>query len=218
MKAIFSYNQDVSRNAYLNWRIDVLDNAENFYVLASDYADGAIALMNTVLADNSDKKADGIIMPILYCIDQSIELYLKAIIRKIDMIGEDEPKRVTHDIRKLLNQLISLINIKETNTEELNDALDPLKCYIDELYSKIQIVGKDGHTKPGIDFARYPISTEGISHFYINSDDNIVIDVENLGMRFDEIRETLDGLYLLYDSEMEKREECKKTKHNSSGI
>lgn len=210
MNAIFSYNQDVSRNAYLNWRIDVLDNAANFYVLASDYADGAITLMNTVLADNSDKKADGIIMPILYCIDQSIELYLKAIIRKIDMIvGKVETKCATHDIRELLNQLISRIKKKETKTKELNAALYPLKCYIDELYSKIQIAGKDGHTKIGIDFARYPISTEGISHFYINSDDNIVIDVENLGMRFDEIRKNLDGLYLLYDSEMEMREECK---------
>ena len=88
-KELFSYNIDIDKNAYLNWRTDRHDNAHNLYVLASDYADGAITLIDCILVDNRDKKADALIMPIMYSIDQSIELFLKAIIREIEEL-EDE--------------------------------------------------------------------------------------------------------------------------------
>lgn len=54
-----------------------------------------------------------------------------------------------------------------------------------------------------IDFARYPISPEGNPHFYVDAIENIVIDIENLGLRFSEIRECLEGLYLMYAVEKE---------------
>ena len=82
MNELFSYNPDISKNAYLNWNTDKNDYAYNMYLLASDYADGAITLINSILIDNRDKKADALIMPVLYCIDQSIEVYIKAVLRK----------------------------------------------------------------------------------------------------------------------------------------
>jgi len=202
MKDIFSYNFDSSRNAYLNWRTDKVDQAHNLYVLASDYADGAVFLVNVILEDNRDKKADALIMPIMYCIDQSIEVYLKAIIRRIEMItGEARSNFKTHDIKELYNALRGHIKKIEVKTSGLQKLLLPLSAFIDELYSRIQTTGENGKDSFGIDFARYPIKVDGTPHFYITADENVVIDVENLGGRFIEIRKCLESLYLMYDAE-----------------
>ncbi len=40
-KDIFSYNLDISNNAYLNWRTDKTDQAHNLYVLSYSFADAA---------------------------------------------------------------------------------------------------------------------------------------------------------------------------------
>ena len=202
MKGIFSYNPDVSRNAYLNWRTDRHDQTHNLIVLASDYADGAISLINDILKGNRDKKADALIMPIMYCIDQSIEVYLKAIIRKIEVVTDDVPSNFkSHDIKELYKVLNSYIKKKEVKTAGLQKHLLPLSTFIDELYSKIQTSTETGKGSLGIDFARYPIKVDGTPHFYITAEENVVIDVENLGERFVEIRDCLEALYLMYDAE-----------------
>lgn len=202
MKDIFSYNPDIMRNAYLNWRTDKYDQAHNLYVLASDYNDGAISLINVVLQDNCDKKADSLIMPIMYCIDQSIEVYLKAIIRRIEnLIGDVQSNYKTHDIKELYCTMVGYIKKKEIKTKGLQKYLLPLSTFIDELYSKIKTTDEDGKDSIGIDFARYPIKVDGTPHFYITAEDNVVIDVENLGQRFTQICDCLESLYLMYDAE-----------------
>lgn len=204
MKDIFSYNPDITRNAYLNWRTDKQDHAHNLYVLASDYCDGALSLINNVLQDNRDKKADALIMPIMYCIDQSIEVYLKAIIRRIEIItGDVQSNFKSHDIKELYRAMVEHIKKKEIKTKGLQKHLLPLSTFIDELYLKIQTTDADGRDSFGIDFARYPIRVDGTPHFYITADDNVVIDIENLGYRFAEIRDCLESLYLMYDAEAE---------------
>ena len=202
MKDIFSYNFDLSRNAYLNWRTDKVDQAHNLYVLDSDYADGAVFLVNVILEDNRDKKADALIMPIMYCMDQSIEVYLKAIIRRIEMFtGETRSNFKTHDIKELYNALKGHIKKIEVKTRGLQKLLLPLSTFIDELYSRIQTTGENGKDSLEIDFARYPIKVDGTPHFYVTADENVVIDVENLKGRFIEIRNCLESLYLMYDAE-----------------
>lgn len=210
MNSVFSYNIDITRNAYLNWRTDRHDQAHNLYVLASAYGDGAITLISTILEDNRDKKADALIMPIMYCIDQSIEVYLKAIIRTIESLTESSTSVYkTHDIKELLNIMIAQIKKKETKTKGLQKHVLPLTKFIDELYSKIQTTDEDGKESLGIDFARYPIKADGTPHFYVTADENVVIDVENLCNRFIEIRDCLDSLYLMYDAEAEALEDLK---------
>lgn len=210
MNSVFSYNIDITRNAYLNWRTDRHDQAHNLYVLASAYGDGAITLINTILEDNRDKKADALIMPIMYCIDQSIEVYLKAIIRTIESLTESSTSVYkTHDIKELLSIMIAQIKKKETKTKGLQKHVLPLTKFIDELYSKIQTTDEDGKESLGIDFARYPIKADGTPHFYVTADENVVIDVENLCSRFIEIRDCLDSLYLMYDAEAEALEDLK---------
>ena len=183
-KDIFSYNIDIDKNAYLNWRTDRNDNAHNLYVLASDYADGAITLINCVLVDNRDKKADALIMPIMYSIDQSIELFLKAIIREIEELeGTTISNYKTHDIYELLKTMVAHIKKKEVKTKGLEKHLEPVTSFISELYKQIKLTDEKGHTSLNIDFARYPISPDGSPHFYVESIENVVIDVENLRKR-----------------------------------
>ena len=73
MAELFSSNCDIRKNAYLNWRTRQGDPAYNLHIMASNFADSALTLINAVLQDNTDKKADTLIMPILYSIDQAIE-------------------------------------------------------------------------------------------------------------------------------------------------
>lgn len=202
---IFSYNADIKRNAYLNWRTDKIDHSSNLYIFASNYADAAIALINTILEDNRDKKADALIMPILYDIDQSIELYIKGIIRCIEeVIGDQISIYKTHDIYALERELISKIQRKESSSKGLEKHLSPVSAYIDELYQKIRSKADNGRLEVNIDFARYPFNVDGMAHFYIKENDNVVIDVENLGHRFIEIRDSLEALYLMYNNERER--------------
>lgn len=201
MTKLFSYNPDIRKNAYLNWRTKASDPAHNLYVLASGYADGAVALIDTVLKDNHDKKADGLIMPILFSIDQSIELYIKAIIRQIEeQSGGLVSKYTHHDIAELERLMEAKIKNAEKKTAGLKKHLKPLTEFIDELY--VEIKGK-----ANIDFARYPFSANGDAHFYVKEKDNVVIDVENLRERFVSITDSLEGLYFMYEAKKEKLEE-----------
>lgn len=86
LKPIFSYNADISKNAYLNWRIAGHNIAGNLTILAESFENAAKELMQSVLRDNRLKQADSLIFPIMYSVDQSIELYLKAIIYNIECL------------------------------------------------------------------------------------------------------------------------------------
>jgi len=52
-----------------------------------------------------------------------------------------------------------------------------------------------------MDFARYPFAKGYINHFYIEKFDNVVIDLENFIIRFEEIGMNLSRIakYYLYD-------------------
>ena len=132
MRDLFSYNSDIRKNAYLNWRTDHNDQIGNLCVLGDDFATGAEQLMNSILENNSDKKADALIMPIMYCIDQYIELTTKAVIWLVeDLLGEARSKITTHDIAQLKQTMVSRIKKKETKTAGLEKVLQPVTDYID---------------------------------------------------------------------------------------
>lgn len=208
MDDIFDYNIDISKNAYLNWRIDKNDQAYNLWVLAEGFANAAVIMMDAILEDNKDKKADSIIMPILYSIDQSIEVYMKSIIRLIEELnGEQICNYTSHDIADLKNIMVSKIEKKETKTKGLKKHLSPVTEYIDELYARIRTRDEKGRTIANIDFARYPMDVDGKPHFYVAASDNVVINVENLKGKFIAIRKSLCGIYMMYEAEKENKNE-----------
>ena len=71
------------------------------------------------------------------------------------------------------------------------------------MYSKIKIINEKNRTVINIDFARYPTDTKGNPHFYIASNDNVVVDIENLRHRFNEVMNCLEAIYLKYSFERE---------------
>lgn len=141
---------------------------------------------------------------IMYCIDQYIELTTKAVIWLVeDLLGEARSKITTHDIAQLKQTMVSRIKKKETKTAGLEKVLQPVTDYIDALYAKIKTTDDKGRPVINIDFARYPFSVDGESHFYISDPENVVVDIEKLAEWFQQIRDSLDGLYYMYSDEWE---------------
>ena len=209
-KSIFSFNSDISKNAYMNWRFCGNNIAENLVVLENGFESAAKQLMKSILDDNTSKQADVLIFPIVYAIDHSIELYLKAIICNLEQLQTEKSQNwKTHDIRKLFNTMVSLISKEKVDKKMLEERISPLKEYIDELYSYItdkdekEKEKKEG--KPQMDFARYPFDTERNPYFYVCATNNVVIDIENLLSRYSDIMERLEGIYLMYEVELEER-------------
>ncbi len=79
MKPLFSRNEDDTKIAFLNWRIESDDNILNMLNLAEGYMKSALLLTEICLQDNQDKKGDIVIFPIFANFNHGIELYLKAI-------------------------------------------------------------------------------------------------------------------------------------------
>lgn len=203
-KSIFSYNVDVNKTAYLNWRTDKYDNAHNLTVLGEGFAQAAFLLMDQILIDNRDKKADGLILPILYDIDQAIEVYIKAILRLLNELNEEKVENYTsHDIESLFNQMVSKIKKKEITTKGLGKFLQPLSLYISDLYEKIKTLDERNRVVVNIDFARYPTDANGNPHFYVATYGNVVVDIENLRTHFKEVMDCLESIYLQYSIERE---------------
>lgn len=204
MKDIFSYNPDINKNAYMNWRIDRNSNINNMINIADGYMNSSLLLAKQVLTDNSDKKADILIFPILFNVNHSIELCLKAINWSLNILLDNGKKNEgSHDIKQIFFNVCSRVNEFEKDKEKRKQfkALTiNLRRYMDELYSEIKkssvITDKDN-----MDFSRYPFAKGYINHFYIEKFDNVVIDLGNFIIRFEEIGMNLSRIanHYLYD-------------------
>lgn len=193
---VFSYNRDINKNAYLNWRMDNTDDPHNFKVLASGYAEAAKLMTDDVLADNTGKRADVIIFPILLCINTSIELYEKSVLMLLNKIPrvENDIKR-THNIKNLFKQMTDCMKEHKLMSEKEEEALTVIKEYTDNLNEYIA----DG-SKPQYDFVRYPQTSTAQPQFYLKTHDNVTVDLENLKKIIEEITDLLYGVYCkIYD-------------------
>ena len=149
-KPVFSNNVDIKKNAYLNWRTNHGDYRHNMIILANGYKDSSLYLASVALQDNNDKKADAIILPILFCANHSIELYLKMILWcQYILLDMDKKIEGGHDIRYLYNAVSSrmddILRKYDYLTEkkkDYNKMLNNLKEYIDELYDKLMMTDK----------------------------------------------------------------------------
>lgn len=204
MENIFSYNDDIAKNAYLNWRTDQFDHINNMLVVAKGFSDSALLLVEEILIDNTNKRADNMIFPILFNTNHSIEVYLKAICwSQNQLLGNNETFKGNHDLKELIEKVIILEkNLGGTGEKEkFDEMLYPLKEYIDELYAKIERTrvkkGKDQKVY-NITFSRYSLNNDMEPQFYINTFDNIVVDLENYRKVFKEIFSNLSSLSIHY--------------------
>lgn len=80
LDTIFQYNSDINKTSYLNWRTGFTHNSrQQFVIIGEAYFSTAYNLLQQCLLNNSDKKADSWIFPIMFNIVHGTEVYLKAI-------------------------------------------------------------------------------------------------------------------------------------------
>lgn len=98
MKDIFSYNIDINKNAYMNWRTNKHEHIKNMIVIANRFMLSSIMLVEQILENNRNKNADIVIFPILFNANLAIDLYLKAITWTLNIIlDKDEKIEGSHD-------------------------------------------------------------------------------------------------------------------------
>lgn len=202
MKKLFSYNVDINKNAYMNWRTNKHEAIQNMNVIAEGYFDSAILLLKQCLVDNNDKKADSIIFPMIFAVNHAIELYEKSICWSLNiLLGYNSKFKVNHDIRG--NWLTAKRKIEEfgfgygREKDDFEKMIICLESYIDEISKNIM---DDDISKAhfNIDFSRYPLNNRNEYHFYLKTYDNVVVDLENFLNVVVDIEDCLDNLAVYY--------------------
>ncbi len=200
----FKFTGDIQASAYLNWRFDFIRNLENrFFEMAKGYLDTSIVLIDQCLEDNSDKKADIWIFPILFNVVHGIEVYLKAfnslyrIHTDLQNNGNPQGSKIEgkHNIRQLCQ--IAVKQLRDTCNRKLLDELLFVQRFIDILYQNTN----------DMTFARYPIDTKKNVHFYIEAGENITIDLRVLRQWVLRVAEVLDVVTDHIDSQVNQVQE-----------
>ncbi|MCS6596046.1 hypothetical protein [Bacillus cereus] len=205
MKKIFSNNPDIDKNAFMNWRTHSGDPIHNMIVVAEGFRDSALLLVKDVLKNNTDKKADNLIFPILFNANHSIEVYLKSICWTQNLLlNKSDTFNGNHNLKGLFTKVVDLENELNIIGDKsvFNKELNNLEAYIDELYEKIErtITKNNGNEKiiHEITFCRYALTNDMEPQFYIDTFDNVVVDLENFLKIFEQIFKTLDSLSTHY--------------------
>ena len=201
MDSIFQYNQNVEKTAYLNWRSNKYTNQRRQLVVMGDnFFSSANNLLQQFINDNGDKKADSWIFPIMFNIVHGIEIYLKAInvILNIELNEQNQVIQGGHDIKQLCQTSKSLIlKYKNRNKNETTDqmwtAIKVIENFIENIYEKTN----------DMTFARYPMDKNKNGHFYIQTLDNSVIDMELLEKQMVIVYKMLEFIYQTPELEQE---------------
>jgi hypothetical protein len=213
LKPIFSRHPDIEKMSFVNWRFDGHE-IQNLMCMADGYLDSAIILARECVKDNTGKRADIIIFPILTSVNHGIELYLKALIWMLNKLLK-RPSRIEgrHNIDQMYRNLKSKINeySGQGALKEFEFATHELQAYIHELFSKTNATPKDDK----MDFSRYPFSNKYENHFYVEAQGTVEIDLVNFIKRFTLIKRRLRSVssFLFYEKLLDilvKEEEFKK--------
>lgn len=112
LDTIFHDNADIYKTAYLNWRMGFRDSSRSqFVVLGEAFFPTAFNLIQQCLEDNSDKKADSWIFPIMFNMVHGIEVYLKAVNAVLSVVL-NKKRGITeggHDLKGLCSVAKKLI-------------------------------------------------------------------------------------------------------------
>lgn len=201
MDSIFQYNQNVEKTAYLNWRSNKYTNQRRQLVVMGDnFFSSAYNLLQQCINDNGDKKADSWIFPIMFNIVHGIEIYLKAINVILNIVLNEQNQVIQggHDIKQLCQTSKSLIlKYKNRNKNETTDqmwtAIKVIENFIENIYEKTN----------DMTFARYPMDKNKNGHFYIQTLNNSVIDMELLEKQMVIVYKMLEFIYQTPELEQE---------------
>ena len=202
MKKVFSYNSDINKNAYMNWRTRKHEPIQSMNVIADGYFESAILLAKECLNNNDDKKADVLIFPMLFSVNQAIELYVKSICWSLNILmGSKSKFKKNHDIRGIW--FTAKEKIKEygfgygCEEADFNKMIKNFENYLNEI-SKTIMKDNINEAYHNIDFSRYPVNNQDEYHFYLKTYDNVVVDLENFIEVLEDIRKCLSCLADFY--------------------
>lgn len=203
MEKVFSYNADIEKTAYMNWRTRQHQPIHDIIIIADGYMKSAIMLAEDCLRDNKDKKADIVVFPMLFVANHAIELYLKAINWSLNMLLEEKESFCGgHDIRQIWNTVKKRMTRFETEKgrrKQFKEMTKELEAYIAELYDKIDKDHNANAKMKNMDFSRYPFNTDDKYHFYIENYENEVVDLEVFAEVFDTIGDNLSSIAGYYE-------------------
>ena len=201
LNSIFRYNEDINKTSYLNWRTGFARTTRSqFVIIGEAFFSTAYNLLQQCLVDNSDKKADSWIFPIMFNIVHGIEVYLKAINVALSVVLKKNRgvSEGGHDLKALCSTARNLIiKYKQTNknitTSQMFEGIKVVEKFISNIYEKTD----------DMTFARYPISKNKQGHFYIEKFENEVIDLQLLREQTVYIFKILDFIYQMPELDLE---------------
>ena len=181
---INTFNEDIDKNAYMNWRINHHEPIQNMIVMADGYMTSVIVNAKSCLENSFDKNADILIFPMLFSLNQGIELYLKSTCWSLNILLDYKAKyEKNHDIRNIWfsvkNKIYELGFNEERPEYSFKKIINNIEPYLNELanYLKKENINDYYHN---IDFSRYPVNNRDEHHFFVNQFDNVTVDLEVL--------------------------------------
>ena len=193
MKPIFSRNIDINKIAFLNWRIDKDSHILNLVNIADGFFLSAIELTRHCLKNNDDKRADILIFPILTNVNHGLELYLKSLNWMLnELSGNDKRIEGGHNLKQIFQTIKAKFKKYDggiTYAEFKRETIS-IEQYINELFDKIQATPKNDK----MDFSRYSLDNNYEDHFYVLDCGTVDIDLENLAIRLEEMKQKMSNL------------------------
>ena len=201
LDSIFQYNADINKTSYLNWRTGFAHTSRRqFVIMGEAFFSTAYNLLQQCLIDNSDKKADSWIFPIMFNIVHGIEVYLKAINAALSVVLKKNRgiSEGGHDLKALCGTARNLIveyktANKNTTASQMFEGIKVVEKFISNIYEKTD----------DMTFVRYPVAKNKQGHFYIETFDNEVIDLELLREQLVYVFKMLDFIYEMPELDLE---------------
>lgn len=205
LETIFQYNADIDKTAYLNWRTGFAHTSRRqFVVMGEAFFATAYNLIQQCVLDNKDKKADSWIFPIMFNVVHGIEVYLKAINTALSVVLNKERGVAEggHDLKALCGTARNLIieyktQHKNTTTEQMFQAIKVVEKFIANIYEKTS----------DMTFVRYPLTKDKEGHFYIDTFENEVVNLEIFLEQIVYVYKMLDFIYEMPELDLEIRAE-----------
>lgn len=188
-----------NEKAYLNWMTSNKSNHDLLQRQAEPYMVSAKILSEICLIDNSDRKADTWIFPILSLFCQGYELYLKAIRSILCLLSK---KNDTNDNQNISNNqdIFDMLTILSYDIKEIAERdLKKIEIVFNNLAKSCNL--KDASELPV--FAKTPINKENEIFEALEQRENVTINVRALTESIEAVACLLQRIYDCLDKVLE---------------
>lgn len=181
---INTFNKNIEKNSYMNWRLNHHEPIQNMIVMAEGYLMSVIVNAKSCLQNSFEQNGDILIFLMFFSLNHGIELYEKAICWSLNiLLGHKKKYKENHDIRNIWFTVKSKIyefGFNESRPEDFfKEMAQNIEPYLNEIANNLKKESKDDYYH-NIDFSRYPVNNRNEYHFYVNQFGNVTVDLEAL--------------------------------------